>query len=44
MSRMGFREWDRLADLAMGNLGATDLPDGVRARRLEHVVQIERAS
>jgi tRNA(Ile)-lysidine synthase len=44
MRRMGFGEWDRLADLANGDVGAIDLPDGVHARRLEHVVQIERAS
>jgi tRNA(Ile)-lysidine synthase len=37
---MGFREWDRLAELARGGPSALDLPGGVRARRREDVIQV----
>jgi tRNA(Ile)-lysidine synthase len=42
LSAMGFREWERLAAVACGEMVAVDLPGGVRARRRQHVVQIER--
>jgi tRNA(Ile)-lysidine synthase len=37
---MGFREWDRLAGLALAELSALDLPGGIRARRRQRVVQV----
>lgn len=37
---MGFREWDRLAAVALGEIGAVDLPGGIRALRHPHVIQI----
>jgi tRNA(Ile)-lysidine synthase len=37
---MGFAEWDRLAAVAVGELGAVDLPGGFRARAGERVVQL----
>jgi tRNA(Ile)-lysidine synthase len=43
-SRMGFREWDRLADFAMTDITAMDFPDGVRIQCRERVVQIGRGS
>jgi tRNA(Ile)-lysidine synthase len=44
MSRMGFREWDSLAGIVLGESVALDLPEGLFARRVGHVVQIGRAS
>lgn len=38
MGRMGFREWDRLAGLALGEADAIDLPHGIRAQARERVV------
>jgi tRNA(Ile)-lysidine synthase len=35
---MGFREWDRLASVAFGEVMAVDLPGPIRARRRERVV------
>jgi tRNA(Ile)-lysidine synthase len=37
---MGFREWDRLAAVALGERVAVDLPGGIRACRRLHVVQV----
>lgn len=37
---MGFREWDRLAAVALGEIGAVDLPGGIHAQRRLHVIQI----
>jgi tRNA(Ile)-lysidine synthase len=39
---MGFEHWERLADLAAAGAGAVDLPDGVRARCRDRVVQVGR--
>jgi hypothetical protein len=39
---MGFDAWERLADVALGETAALDLPCGVRARCRETVVQLER--
>jgi tRNA(Ile)-lysidine synthase len=39
---MGYREWERLVDLAAGGTLALDLPGGVRARRRERVIQVGR--
>jgi tRNA(Ile)-lysidine synthase len=41
---MGFREWDRLAAVAVGEMPSVDLPGGIRARRYQHVVQIGHIS
>jgi tRNA(Ile)-lysidine synthase len=40
LGSMGFREWDRLAAVALGEVTAVDLPGGIRAQRHRHVVQI----
>jgi tRNA(Ile)-lysidine synthase len=40
MGRMGFRQWDRLASLALGQPAALDLPGGIQARRNERVVLV----
>jgi tRNA(Ile)-lysidine synthase len=40
MREMGRREWDRVADVVLGNVTAIDLPGRIRARAREHVVQI----
>jgi tRNA(Ile)-lysidine synthase len=37
---MGFREWNRLAGLTLGEMPALDLPGPIRARRRERVVQV----
>jgi tRNA(Ile)-lysidine synthase len=37
---MGFREWDRLAELCRGGPAAIDLPGGIRARRRGAVIQV----
>jgi tRNA(Ile)-lysidine synthase len=42
--RMRFEEWDRLAGVALGEASAIDLPEGIRARCAERVVQIGPAS
>jgi tRNA(Ile)-lysidine synthase len=39
--RMNFDAWDRLAGVARGEIGAVDLPGGVRVRATERVVRIE---
>jgi tRNA(Ile)-lysidine synthase len=39
---MGFDAWQRVAAVALGELAAIDLTDGVRARRCGRVVQIGR--
>jgi tRNA(Ile)-lysidine synthase len=39
---MGFREWDRLAAVALGKTPATDLPGRVHARRRGQVMQLFR--
>jgi tRNA(Ile)-lysidine synthase len=38
--RLGFDDWDRLADLAKGRIGAFDLCEGIRARRRGGMVQV----
>jgi tRNA(Ile)-lysidine synthase len=43
-NRMGFREWDRLAEVALSETTAVDLPEGIHARSVGNVVQIGRAS
>jgi hypothetical protein len=43
-NRMGFKEWDRLAEVALGETTAVDLPESLHARRLAHVVQVGRGS
>jgi tRNA(Ile)-lysidine synthase len=40
--RMGFDEWDRLAAVAMKEITAVDLPDGIHARHRGRVVQVGR--
>jgi tRNA(Ile)-lysidine synthase len=40
MDRMGFVEYERLADLVNAETGAHDLPGGVRARRVGGVLQL----
>jgi tRNA(Ile)-lysidine synthase len=42
--RMGFREWDRLGEVARGEKQAVDLPEGLHAGSVGRVVQIGRAS
>jgi tRNA(Ile)-lysidine synthase len=37
---MGFKEWDRLAGVVLGEIRAADFPGGVRASAYERVVQI----
>jgi tRNA(Ile)-lysidine synthase len=37
---IGFREWNRLAGLALGEMPALDLPGGIRARYRQRVVQV----
>ncbi len=44
LGEMGYREWERLADLAASHAAALDLPGGVRARRRERVIQVGRES
>jgi tRNA(Ile)-lysidine synthase len=39
---MSFDHWERLAEVALGEVAAVDLPDGIRAWRRERVVQISR--
>jgi tRNA(Ile)-lysidine synthase len=41
---MGFREWDRLAAVAAGEMTSVDLPGAIRARRYQHVVQVGQIS
>jgi tRNA(Ile)-lysidine synthase len=40
LAGMGFREWDRLAAVAAGEMACVDLPGGIRARRHQQVVQV----
>jgi tRNA(Ile)-lysidine synthase len=40
LGAMGFREWDRLAAVALGQVPAVDLPGGIRAQRHQHVIQV----
>lgn len=40
MDKMGFAEYERLADLVHAGAGAQDLPGGVHARRQEGVLQL----
>jgi tRNA(Ile)-lysidine synthase len=42
VGEMGYREWERLAEVAAGEGVALDLPGGVCARRRERVVQVGR--
>jgi tRNA(Ile)-lysidine synthase len=42
--RMSFAAWDRLADVARGDLSSVDLPCGIHAAGRERVVQIGRRS
>ncbi len=42
MGSMGFREWDRLADLVSEKVVAVDLPGGIRALQRGLVVQVGR--
>jgi hypothetical protein len=37
---MGFEEWDRLAEVALGEIAAVDLPGGIRAIGRDRVVQL----
>jgi tRNA(Ile)-lysidine synthase len=37
---MGYRDWERLADLAVGTVGALDLSGGIHARRRDRVIQV----
>jgi tRNA(Ile)-lysidine synthase len=39
-SDMDYAAWDRLADVALGELPAVDLPGGIRIRARERVVQL----
>jgi tRNA(Ile)-lysidine synthase len=39
-SDMDYAAWDRLADVALGELPAVDLPGGIRIRAQERVVQV----
>jgi tRNA(Ile)-lysidine synthase len=41
---MGFADWERLAGLVFGEAPAVDLPGGVRAEALAHVVRLGPAS
>jgi tRNA(Ile)-lysidine synthase len=41
---MDHAAWDRLASVVFDKLSAVDLPGGLRARRLERVVQVGRTS
>jgi tRNA(Ile)-lysidine synthase len=41
-NEMDYAAWDRLAALVFGEANAVDLPDGIRARRRDRVVQIHR--
>jgi tRNA(Ile)-lysidine synthase len=41
---MGYRDWDRLAAVACGELPAADLPGGVRACAVGRVVQVGRGA
>src|SRR5205085_2040349 len=36
---MGYREWERLAEIAAGRRTALDLPGGIRVRRTGRVIQ-----
>lgn len=40
--RMSFAAWDRLADIARGDLASVDLPGGIHVASRERVVQIGR--
>lgn len=42
MDKMGFVDYERLADLVDADAGAHDLPGGVHAHRLDHVLQLAR--
>jgi tRNA(Ile)-lysidine synthase len=44
LGEMAFAQWQRLAEVARGERNAVDLPGGVRARQLGHVVQVWRVS
>lgn len=37
---MGFKEWERLAGIALGEIRAADFPGGIRAAARERVVQL----
>lgn len=37
---LGFRDWDRLAGLCVGESSAVDVAGGVRARRVERVIRV----
>jgi tRNA(Ile)-lysidine synthase len=42
LGEMGFRQWDQLAAVTLGDRVAVDLPGGIRARRRDQVIQIGR--
>jgi tRNA(Ile)-lysidine synthase len=42
LNGMGYRDWQRLADLAAGGATALDLAGGVHARRCDRVIQVGR--
>jgi tRNA(Ile)-lysidine synthase len=42
MDAMNFDAWERLADLALGDRSAVDLPGFIHARRRERVIQLQR--
>jgi phosphoribosylaminoimidazolecarboxamide formyltransferase/IMP cyclohydrolase len=42
LESMGFREWDRLAAVVLGEITAVDLPGGIHARLRGRVVQVGR--
>ncbi|HZT81950.1 MAG TPA: tRNA lysidine(34) synthetase TilS [Gemmataceae bacterium] len=40
LGEMGFDAWDRVAAVALGEIGGVDLPGGIRVRRSGRVVQV----
>ncbi len=44
LNGMGYRDWQRLVDLATGRATALDLAGGVHARRCDRVIQVGRGS
>jgi hypothetical protein len=42
MGEMGHEQWERLADLMVGDSGVLDLPGPVHARRRGRVLQLGR--
>jgi tRNA(Ile)-lysidine synthase len=42
MNAMDFAAWERVADVALGKVSGVDLPDGVKVRLQERVVQLKR--